>query len=273
MIIAIFFIVGLIVGSFLNVLVARLKTAEDIFFDRSHCPQCKKQIRWYDNVPLLSFVLLGARCRDCKEKISWQYPLVELFTGLIFALVGFQFFRAGSPETWFPTFYYLVMASFLMVILAYDWLYMEIPGAVLWTGVALAAAANLVFDWLQIGGEGGLGGVGLLLGSQTYSGVLAAILAFTFFFLMVIYSRERWMGMGDAYLAIFLGLILGWSKILLALFLAFAIGAIYGIIAIALKKKRLKSQVPFAPFLVLGTLITIFFYAAITGWYFSALGF
>ena len=91
----IFFIFGLIIGSFLGASNYRLKTAEDIVFKRSHCPMCKHDIRWYDNVPLLSFIILHGRCRDCRKYISWEYPLIELMTGALFAGVALKFFGAS----------------------------------------------------------------------------------------------------------------------------------------------------------------------------------
>ena len=256
----IFFIFGLIIGSFLNVVVYRINLAETLL-GRSHCPKCQKTIRWFDNIPVLSFVLLKFRCRDCGEKISWLYPAVELLTGIIFAGVGAKFFILADSSTWFLTFYYLAVVSALIVILTYDFLYLEIPGIVLWTAVGLAVFCNLVIDWqtMGFGGE--------LLGSLTYSGTLAAFTAFLAFFLLSAFSREKLLGMGDAYLVILLGLVLGWPKILLGLFLAFAIGAICGIMLIALKKKKMKSQVPFAPFLALGTIIAMLWGTSIIMWY------
>ncbi|KKP79987.1 MAG: hypothetical protein A2271_01055 [Candidatus Moranbacteria bacterium RIFOXYA12_FULL_35_19] len=264
----IFFIFGLIFGSFLNVLVYRLHTAEELFLSRSKCPHCQKPIRWYDNIPVISFVLLKFRCRDCQEKISWQYPIVEIFTGVIFALVGWKFFVLIDTASWASTAYYLFIASALVTILVYDFLYLEIPMIVLWTGIFVAIAYGLYADWITIyGNYGSEASIVEASLPAIYSGVLAGFLAFVFFFILSAGSREKWMGMGDAYLVIFLGLILGWPEILLALFLAFAIGALYGIIMLVLKKKKMKSQVPFAPFLVLGTFSAIFFYEPIVSWY------
>lgn len=263
----IFLIAGLIVGSFLNVLVYRIHTAEELFWDRSRCPHCKKQIRWYDNIPVVSFVILKFRCRDCQEKISWQYPIVEIFTGVIFALVGWKFFVLIDTASWLMSAYYLFMASSLITILVYDFLYLEIPSSVLWVSIFLAIIFGLYSDGTSL--------LNLennsvnLLDTMIYPGVLSAVVAFVFFFSLSFFSKEKWMGMGDAYLVILLGLILGWPEILLALFLAFFLGAVYGIIMLATKKKKMKSQVPFAPFLVLGTLIALLFYSPIINWYFS----
>jgi leader peptidase (prepilin peptidase) / N-methyltransferase len=264
MVILIFFILGLAIGSFINVLVYRLQEAEKIFFDRSRCPHCKTGIHWYDNFPILSFILLRGRCRDCKKKISWQYPVVEIFTGIMFAVVGTKFFVVDNMATWAVTVYYLGAIFALITILVYDWLYFEIPSVILWPIVFYSLAFNLYLDWAN---WANVSHQTDLFSGFTYAGILGGMTAFSFFFLLSAGSKEKWMGMGDAYLAIFLGLFLGWPKIILALFLAFAIGAIYGIILIALGRKKMKSRVPFAPYLVIGTLIAMFFYSPIINWY------
>lgn len=265
MIILIFFILGLIFGSFLNVLVYRLHTAEDLVWDRSRCPRCHHVIRWYDNIPVISFVLLRARCRDCREKISFQYPLVEIGTGCAFALVGGYFFKADVFASWGPVVYLLGVLFALIAIFVYDALYFEIPDIVLWPTVVWVLAFSLFFSWNLLSFQGDFFNLPL------FSRLLGAAGAFLFFWLLAKGSREKWMGLGDAWLALLLGLILGWPRVLLALFLAFLIGSIYGIILILLGKYTMKSRVPFAPFLVVGTIITLFFYAPIVGWYFGLL--
>lgn len=255
----IFFILGLAIGSFLNVLVYRLRVAETLL-GRSFCPHCKKKISWYDNIPVISFVLLKFQCRRCKKKISWQYPLVEIITGIVFVLVGAHFFILENSFSWFMTGYYFVIASALVAILVYDFLYLEIPNIILWPAAIIAVIFNLIFDLQGSGSQ-------LPLGMATISGILAAAAVFIFFFALSFLSREKWMGMGDAYLVILLGLILGWPEILLGIFLAFSTGAIYGIILISLKKKTMGSQVPFAPFLILGSLIALLYYQPLIEWY------
>jgi leader peptidase (prepilin peptidase)/N-methyltransferase len=254
----IFFLFGLIIGSFLNVIVYRVRSAETIL-GRSHCRKCRKIIRWYDNIPLLSFILLKFKCRECGEKISWQYPLVEFLTGLVFAFVAGKYFGLEDFSTWPITGAMLVLSGVLIVIFVYDLLYMEIPSLVLWPAVVLAMGLNFLLDW---GRESSV-----IWDRMFISGLLAAAVSFVFFFSLAFFSREKWMGMGDAYLVILLGLILGWPKILLGLFLAFAIGAICGIILIALKKKKMQSQLPFAPFLIVGTFLTLFYYEPVVTWY------
>lgn len=248
--IIIFFILGLIVGSFLNVVISRLHTAETIL-GHSHCPHCQAKIRWYDNIPLFSFAILGMKCRDCQEKISWQYPIVELSTGILFALAGNYFFSVNDIQSWLATFYYLVVFSLLLVVFVYDFRHMEIPMIAVWLGVGITVLYYLLADWLNF-----IPALGIM-SANIFSGALAGIAAFLFFFALSAGSREKWMGMGDSHVALLAGLMTQWPGILAALALAFAIGAVYGIILIAAGKKTMKSQVPFAPFIVLGTILVI----------------
>lgn len=246
----IFFILGLIIGSFLNVVIFRLKLAETLL-GRSYCPHCKKQVRWYDNVPLLSFALLKGRCRDCGKNISWQYPLIELGTAVVFALIGNYFFIPLITGSWLATLFYLSIFSLLLVIFVYDLRYMEIPMIIFWIALGISIVYFLLSDWLNFNGSLGI------FSLQIFSGLVAGLVAFLFFFILVSVSRERWMGMGDAYLAFLIGLISGWPSVLLSLTLAFGMGAVWGVILIVLKKKTMKSQIPFAPFLIFGTFIAL----------------
>jgi prepilin signal peptidase PulO-like enzyme (type II secretory pathway) len=270
----IFFILGLIIGSFLNVVVYRLRVAESLL-GRSHCPHCNGMIRWYDNIPLISFIILKFRCRDCRQKISYQYPLVELLTGILFAAIGTKFFIIDDLASWVVTGYFLGLVSMLIAILVYDFLYLEIPSLVLWPAIFWTVAFNLYFDWQSVYHSMTYTNLNLFspLNLATYSGTLAAILGFLFFFILVTISREKWMGLGDALLAILIGLFIGWPEIILALFLAFTIGAVYGIILLGFKKKNLKSQLPFAPFMIIGAMIALFYGQSIISWYLSWLNF
>jgi prepilin signal peptidase PulO-like enzyme (type II secretory pathway) len=270
----IFFILGLIIGSFLNVVVYRLRVAESLL-GRSHCPHCNNIIHWYDNIPLISFIVLQFRCRDCRQKISFQYPLVELSAGILFTAIGAKFFIIDDLASWVVTGYYLGLVSMLIAILVYDFLYLEIPSLVLWPAIFWTIAFNLYFDWQSAFPNINNARLEFFtpLNLATYSGTLAAIVAFLFFFILVAISREKWMGMGDALLAILIGLLLGWPEIILALFLAFTIGAIYGIILLGLRKKKLKSQLPFAPFMIIGAMIALFYGQALISWYLSWLNF
>ncbi|HEX8974161.1 MAG TPA: prepilin peptidase [Patescibacteria group bacterium] len=246
----IFLILGLIIGSFLNAVVYRLYQVESLW-ERSHCPNCRKKVRWFDNIPVLSFIVLGAKCRDCGEKISWQYPIMEAMTGVVFALIGGYFFDLADPASWLLTAYYFVVFSLLMVIFVYDYKYMEIPMTILWSGVIASLVYFLYADWQSIQFAGSL------LDLRTTSGLIGGLVAFLFFFSLAAYSKETWMGYGDAYLGLLVGLIVGWPDIVAALMLSFAIGAVVSVALVAFSKKTMKSQVPFAPFLITGTFLTL----------------
>jgi len=247
---AIFLVLGLIIGSFINAVVYRLNAVESLW-ERSHCPKCKKQIRWKDNIPLLSFLFLSAKCRDCGEKISPSYPLTEFFTGISFALIGKYFFVLDGVSTYLPTLFYLVIISLLIIIFVYDLKYMEIPMLIIWISVGIAVAYYLAIDWKAFENATSVFSLNI------FSGMLAGISAFMFFFLLAYFSDETWMGYGDAYVGFLVGLLVGWPEILVSLMLSFSIGALFGINLILFKKKTMKSQVPFAPFLVIGAFLVI----------------
>lgn len=242
-----FFILGLIVGSFLNVLVYRLKDAETLL-GRSFCRKCKHQIRWYDNIPLISFILLRGECRDCEQKISWQYPLLELVTGLLYALAGYLFSPLTAGGTWTELVFVLGMTSIFLTIAAYDLRYMEIPLSLLIIGLLLT------LGFLALGFQPGAP----LLTSHLGLGIMGGGAVAFLFFLLVFVSHETWMGWGDVWLGGLVGLVVGLPLVLPLLTLSFGFGAICGLGMMAWSKKTMKSQIPFAPYLVLGVLLTLF---------------
>lgn len=236
--------------------------------ERSHCPHCKKKVRWFDNMPLLSFVLLGAKCRDCGEKISWQYPTVEALTGIVFALLGTYFFNLYDFASFLLTAYYLTVFSILMIIFVYDFKYMEIPMLILWLGVGVSLAYFVFADWQSFHQAASV------FELKTISGIIGGLIAGGFFWSLAAYSKETWMGYGDAYLGLLIGLIVGWPNIFVALMLSFTIGALVSVGLIAVSRKTMKSQVPFAPFLITGTFLTVILpqiFPSLTYW-FSIIG-
>jgi prepilin signal peptidase PulO-like enzyme (type II secretory pathway) len=265
--IAIFFLVGLIIGSFLGAVNYRLKTAEDIVWKRSHCPKCKKPIRWYDNIPLLSFIILAGRCRDCKKYISWEYPLIELMTGLLFAAVAWKFLggweassqRALSGGEAIEMSFWLFTVSYLILIFFHDYDYFLVPDAVVWPAIGVTLFYQY---WKYLQSPLGIAD----FKNPLVSSLLAALAAALFFFGLIWISRGKWIGGGDVKLGFLVGAIVGWPKILFVLFFAYLIGAIASLALIALKKKTWKSQIPFGPFLVTGTLIVMFFSEQIQFW-------
>ncbi|MFH1129219.1 MAG: prepilin peptidase [Patescibacteria group bacterium] len=240
------FIFGTIMGSFLNVVILRLKKNKSILKNRSHCPLCKKNLYWYELIPIISFLIQLGKCRKCHKKISWQYPLVEFFTGVLFLLaIIYQSPFYGIGSIVFFTFL-LIAICFLIILFVYDLKYYLVPNIIIFPIIIL----TFIFDiylWLSTG-----------LFSVFSSSVFAAIIAGGFFLVLVLISKERWMGTGDVFIGILMGLILGFPQVLVALFLAFWIGAIFSIILMVAKKKNLKSKIPFGPFLVLATIIFLF---------------
>jgi prepilin signal peptidase PulO-like enzyme (type II secretory pathway) len=262
------FVFGLVVGSFLNSILWRLEK-ERSFWGRSYCPKCKHKLNWYDLVPIFSFLLLEGKCRYCHKKISWQYPLVEILTGLIFLLIfNYQFpiFNEFSIYQFLNLLFLFYIASSLIIILIYDLKHYIIPDIVLFPAILIAfiyrTFENLV-QWSLIDNWS------LKIDNFTILGnyLLASIIASAFFLLIYLVSKGEWMGFGDVKLAILLGLILGFPSIILGVFFGFLFGAIIGGILIVLNKKGLKSQIPFAPFLITGTFVAMFWGNNIINWY------
>lgn len=253
------FVLGLLVGSFLNCVVYRLETKDSFLRGRSFCPKCKYVLAWYDLIPVLSFVWLKARCRHCKKKISIQYPLVELATGFLF-LLAFVF--APWPDLGFLIYEWIIF-SFLVLIFVYDLKHYIIPDRFLLPAISLVVffrAAELFSNEL-LKRDLGISAVGLAWPW------VAGLAASGFFFLIWLISRGKWMGFADCKLGFLLGLFLGWPNIIVALFFSFLIGSVIGLILISVKKKKLRSEVPFAPFLIIGCFIALFFGQGIINWY------
>lgn len=242
-----FFIFGLAIGSFLNVVVYRLKEHETIL-GRSFCRQCQHQIRWYDNIPLISFLFLRGKCRDCAAPISWHYPCLELVTALCFVLIGHYFFDILNSQTWAETLWLVLLVSLLLAMAVYDMIHMEIPLSLLIAGLVVTGVF-LLFDH---------GGQRLSLESRLVQSVFGALVIGGFFFALVYISKETWMGWGDVWLGTLAGLIVGLPSALFLLTLSFGTGALISIGLMIFGDKGMKSQVPFAPYLVLGTLLALF---------------
>lgn len=243
---------GLLMGSFLNVVALSLEREEDFVSRRSACPRCGNLIAWYDNIPLLSFIVLGGKCRHCEGGISWQYPAVELITGIVFFLVGKYFFDVQVLSAWIESVWLIGLFSVLIVIALYDARTMEIPVVLLW----IAGIWTLLFLLLS-DSFGTSGGAGILSYERTISGFAAAFGAWAFFASLSFVSKETWMGWGDAWLALIIGLAVGVPDILYTLTIASGIGALYAVALILWYGKNLKTKVPFGPFLILGMVLYI----------------
>lgn len=240
------FIFGLTIGSFLNVVILRLGK-ESFVKGRSKCLKCNYEIKWYDNLPIISFLLLRGKCRNCKVKISWQYPLVEFFTGLIFVL-NYYFFGYSLEFI-----FYSIISSFLIVIFVYDLLTYFILDRVTLPAIVIALAGNIYF------------------GADLKSLFWGVLVGAAFFAAQYLVSRGKWVGDGDIRLGALMGALLGFKYMLVALFVSYLLGATLGIVLILAKRKDLSSEVPFGPFLTLGTFISLYYGEQILNWYLKSL--
>lgn len=239
------FLLGLCIGSFLNCVVFRLEKKQSFLRGRSYCPYCKHTLSWQDLIPVFSFLLLKGKCRYCSKKISIQYPLVEILTGILFILIWF----CVTPG--FTQIFSVFVSCFLIIIFVYDFKHYIIPDKVLFPAIGVVFLYQLIFSFR-------------FLDFYPLWAGLGACAFFLFFFLA---SGGRWMGFGDVKLAFFMGLFLGFPNILVALFLAFFLGAIIGVGLIVFGSKNLKSEVPFGPFLITGTFVALLYGQEIIQWY------
>lgn len=262
------FIFGLLVGSFLNVVALRYREDKFVFNlqvigGRSHCPHCKRSLRWFELLPLVSFVFQRGRCRTCKAPLSFIYPAVELLSGLIFALAPLYVKPSVVAAVWIFVFLILLLLSLIDVRLRI------IPDE---TNIFLVLAGVLLL--ILHSPNNFLGPYAVLFGSWGEIGdrLMGAALAGLFFLAVVLLTRGKGMGMGDVKLGAALGFLFGWPAAALVLALSFVLGGAWGISLIVLKKKNRKSTVPFGPFLALGAAGTFFFGEHILRFYFEVLG-
>ncbi len=242
-------LLGLIIGSFSNVCIYRIPRNESLIRPGSHCPKCNQPIKFYDNIPLVSFIILKGKCRYCKGKISWQYPLVEFLTGIIYLLL---FLRYGLQLV---TFVYMFFCSALIIITFIDLKENIIPDVL--------SLPFLLLGFLMSFFLKNLSPINSLLGILAGGGVLLLVAILGSF----LFKKEA-MGGGDIKLAAMVGAFLGWQLTLLSLFLSFFTGAIIGIV-ILIKNKGESDPIPFGPFIALGTIIALFFGHSIINWYLS----
>jgi prepilin signal peptidase PulO-like enzyme (type II secretory pathway) len=246
------FVLGLIFGSFGNVIILNLNTGESLIFRGSRCFVCGRKLGWFDMVPVASFLFLKGRCRLCLSRISLQYPLFELASAALFLLV---YYRLGFRN---PVLTIIAILFFwlMLMISAYDIRHKIIPDSLVYIAISVA----LIFSLFSV------------YDSSFIIHLLAGIGLFVFFAGLSLASRGRWMGFGDAKLALAIGLALGWPEAAIALLFSFWIGALFGLaLAFVKKLKNLKIQIPFAPFLFLGSLTAFLWGNKIIAWYFSLL--
>jgi len=243
-------ILGLAWGSFQNVVIYRIPLKKSWFLSRSLCPNCKKNIFWYDNIPLLSYLFLKGKCRNCKHKISIQYPAVELLSALLSLLaylkfdLSWQFFSA------------FVLISILIVVSFIDLNHRIIPDVITLPGIVL----GLIFSYFNPQGSLSASVIGFLSGGLSFY-----LLAYAG---EVVFKKES-MGGGDIKLAALLGAFLGWKNLIVVILLASFLGALIGGLKLTLSKSKKDQTIPFGPFLAAASVIALFWGESLIGLYLS----
>ena len=262
------YITGLIFGSFLSVVFSRLeidekprrgrKRKEGIVAGRSRCDHCRREIAWYDNIPLVSYLLLRAKCRHCDKPISHYHPVLELCSGL-FLLANYLYFGFGWQ--------FVISSGFGLVMLllfAYDLRHEIIPDKVV--GPAIAAAVVLIIyqGLAQVLGEHTLLG---LWSPNPWNHLLGGVVLGGAFLAMSLVSRGAWIGGGDVKLGLLIGLLLGWPYVLVAAIAAYLMGTLIAVALLAARRVNLKTMVPFGPMLVMGYFTAAYYGEIIIRWY------
>ena len=248
------FVFGMVVGSFLNVCICRIPKNESIVSPPSHCPYCSYQIRWYDNIPLVSYLLLRGKCRGCGAHISLQYPLVELLNGFLTLLLFLRF----GPTLAFASLF--LFCSALVVITFIDIEHQIIPDEISLSGIVVGFVLSFFLKghtWLN-------SLLGILLGGGSL--------------LLVAYSYQRitgkdGMGGGDIKLLAMMGAFLGWKAVPFIIFASSLIGTLIGVSIMLIQKKDTKLAIPFGPYLAFGAVLYIFYGRSLIRWYLGLSGF
>ena len=247
------FLFGLVIGSFLNCLCYRVYK-EKSMWGRSFCPKCLHQIRWYDNVPVLSWLILRGKCRDCKKAISIQYPVVEFITGILFVVVFFVNLELDMLNSLeysiflkFARDLFIICVLIVIFIIDFKWF--------------------LILDKVTIPAMLIVFGLNLALGMDWKNLLISGIIGGSFFLLQYLISKGKWLGGGDIRMGALMGLMLGWPMVMLAIFLAYIFGSVLGISLLIIGKKKMSSKLPLGTFLAPATLIVLLWGAQILDWY------
>ncbi len=259
--------IGLVVGSFLNVCISRIPEEESVVKPRSRCPRCRKLIAWYDNIPVISYIILRAKCRSCGEKISFQYPLVEILYALMLIHLYFGFAHMDLSRNFLllAVGYYGVFCACLLVATVIDLFHYIIPDEVNIAGIIVAVAGAVAFPVL-VGGESMLDGlIHSVLGISAGFIILRLVV-----WLGAIIFRKEAMGLGDPKFLAMIGAFLGWKQVLLVIFLSSFLGALIGgLFVLIVRKNKSDTVIPYGPFLALGAYISMLYGDRLINWYFA----
>lgn len=282
------FILGTVLGSFVKALADR-SLVKSSFWGRSYCTDCKKSLQWYDLLPIVSYILLGAKCRYCKKSISVEYLLVEVIMGLLIGFLFWSFNFAQDnlfiflPDLIFKTFFITVLVALFIT----DLKKMLIPDRIVLPAILISIIFITIITIIKVIylyyylSQTPIGRQllpphsdyfqrhALMAAQPLLWGILMAILIAGFFWTLIIITKGKGMGGGDVKLGAFLGLGLGFPHALVAVVLSFLIGAIVSLCLILLGKKHFGQTIPFGPFLVSGSLIVLFWGQRILEWYFT----
>ncbi len=239
---AVTFILGAVIGSFLNVCIYRMPRGLSIISPPSHCPSCERPIAFYDNIPIISFLILRGRCRNCKWKIPLRYPAVEFLNGLLYVLVAYRF-----GFDWIDIAYFAFVSS--MIVIAFiDIDHQIIPDRITFLGILVGfiLGSTILIDPFSRP---------LLLGMK--ASAIGLILGAGLFLLIAVLSRGG-MGGGDIKMMGMVGAFLGWKGVLLTTFIGSLTGAVIGVSLMIFKGKGRKAKIPFGPFLAIGAVVSLF---------------
>lgn len=251
------FVFGLIFGSFINAWVWRTRNDISVAKGRSMCPHCKHELAWYDLIPLVSYITLRGKCRYCHKAICPQYPLVELNTGVLFAVLYLVLTPSSAYEL--IQFAILLIASVLLVAaFVYDAKFMELPEKYMLPAVALGV--------VSLGLKAYQNGWNSLTGQLIGLAVVVLLYTALWFF-----SKGKWLGAGDIRIAAIMGLFLVPSQLIVGLFTAYLVGAVYGVYILRKSKSKKGIRVPFGPFLIIGFYVGLLWGQQIANWYLSFL--
>lgn len=267
------FLFGSIVGSFLNVCIYRIPRNLSIIIPSSRCPSCDSPVKPWDNIPILSYIFLGGRCRACKARISFRYPFVELLNAVLYIMVLWRF---GSG---WHTLIYFVFCSALIVIAFIDLDFQIIPDVITLPGIiiGLISASFLLPDpFMEVSSKhyavSSKESTYCLLPTAYYqivgfkNSIIGLLLGGGLFYAVAVLSRGG-MGGGDIKMMAMVGSLMGWKSVLLTTFLGSLVGAVFGTFLMLFKGKGRKTKIPFGPFLALGSVITLFYGQEILYWY------
>lgn len=244
------FLLGASVGSFINVLIDRTIAGENWVSGRSHCDNCGATLKWYDMIPVVSFLLYRRHSRCCKAPLTYRYPIVEMLVGVLFVwwlAVGFWFFRLVMvPLSMVQPGFWLVTGTILFILALADLFYGVVLVPIVWIGSFLTLGYRLVLWFYGAYQLGDLQNAGLL-----------GIAFYAFFWLLYKLTKGKGMADGDMYVAFYMGILLGWPRGMVAMILSFVLGAVIGLLLIASRLRSRKDTLPFVPFMVVATLITL----------------